>query len=465
MNRRLLFTLLALYVAFTLYNTFIPFQLKSGGPPTLAAAARQVFLTGSHRISLTDVVGNIILFIPFGLLCALAARRVPALIAIPATVVAAFAFSSGIEIIQTCFAGRVAWRGDIVNNAIGAFFGVTAVFLVPRSLARRQRDRAVRLIRSDPWTAGLLAFFVIAALRAWFPFNVVISVSGLKQGLKAAVVVPFGTVTLKGLLSGSPIGAPLPFDGFEFVADLWFWAFWGYLSTAVARSRAPAAGLAVAVLLLPPVLLEAGQMFIGSRTLDVNEFISGVCGAVLGCVYFALGNHRRRCEAPKYEKGLAVPFLAYVLFVGLAPFDFDLAASASPSAGHLFPFYAYFGHTSIWNLYDVFGALFCGAPLAFIAFRNRGVPAWGTAVAALLLGIAVEAGQLFLPSRTADITDPLLMAAGAWITARVVTVSRSAEPHRRRTVSKKTLSRTAAGTQGTAGIREDGRAEVGRRKR
>ena len=161
-------------------------------------------------------------------------------------------------------------------------------------------------------------------------------------------------------------------------------------------------------------------MFIGSRTLDVNEFISGACGAMLGCVYFALGNHRRRYEAPKYEKGLAVPFIAYVLFLGLTPFDFDPAASTSLRAGHLFPFYAYFGHTSIWNLYDVFGALFCGAALAFIAFRSRNVPAWAAAAAALLLGIVVEAGQLFLPSRTADITDPLLMAAGAWVAARVV---------------------------------------------
>lgn len=429
MNRRLVLFLLAIYAAFTLYNTFIPFRLKADGPPDMAAAVRQVFLTRHPHVALTDVVGNIILFVPLGLLGGLVARRAPAPVAVPAVALLAFVFSTCIETLQTGLYARIASRNDVLNNTAGAFLGAAAVFLVPRPLARRLADRAGRLVRADPWAAGLLVLFIVAVLRAWFPFNVVISVSHLKEGMKAAVVVPFAATPLKELLAGSHgAGSAQAFAPFAFAADLWFWAFWGYVGAAVARIHAPPAGLSLALLLLPPCVLEAGQVFIGSRTLDVNDFISGAGGAVLGCVYFALRNRRGRQQAaPKYEKGLAVPFLAYVLFAGLAPFDFDPAAAASAGAGHLVPFYAYFARTSIWNLYDVFGALLSGAPVALVAVRRGAASPWTAAAAALLLGAVVETGQLFLPARTADVTDPLLMAAGAWVAARVVMAARAAD--------------------------------------
>ena len=381
------------------------------------------------------MVGNIILFVPLGLLCGLLGRRAPALLVVPATAVLAFAFSTGIETVQTCFQGRVAWRGDIVNNTIGAFAGVAAVFLVPRPLARRAARQTGRLVRTDPLIAALLAFLIIAALRAWFPFNVAISVSDLKNGLKSAVVVPFDTITLKSWLTPGRVAAPLrPFNGFDFAGDIWFWAFWGYLATAAVHARAAALRFSPAfvlftLLVLPPCLTESGQLFINSRTLDINEFISGLFGVCIGWAG-CLAYMRRRPDTPlKTEKGLVVPFLAYVLFNGLAPFDFQLPSPGGPPSlrvGQLVPFLAYFSHTSIWNLYDIAEALLYGAPLALIV-SNKGndngsavFRAWPAALAALFLGVLVEVGQLFLPSRTTDVTDPLIMAAGAWIAAHAL---------------------------------------------
>jgi len=428
-NRKPLVILLVLYLAFTLYNTFIPFSLRSDGPDTIGSALAIVFFTPVVRVSLTDLAGNVILFIPLGLLCALIGRDLPALRVLPLTVLFGFGLSTAIEVTQTFFQARIASRVDIVTNTAGALIGATAVFSVPKSLARRFWADAQTLIRSSPWVAASLAMLALALLRAWFPFDVVISVSEVKEGVKQAVVLPFQTITLQSWWASGPMPAPAkPFQWPEFIGNLWFWGFWGYISTVAVKTARGPAGFAPAlffgaVLFLPPCLLEAGQLFIDSRTLDINDVISGLVGAAMGASCARLCN---RTSAHQIKKGLIVPFCAYIVFNGLAPFDFQLPANGiavSLNVRQWVPFYAYFTKTSIWNIHDVAEALLYGAPLGWIlAARSNGpyplsFRIWLATIAAMTLGLFIEGCQLFLPTRTPDITDPLIMAAGAFSAA------------------------------------------------
>ncbi|MCB0315590.1 MAG: VanZ family protein, partial [Calditrichaeota bacterium] len=70
MNRKVVAYLFGFYVFFTVYNTLIPFSFDYGlgDLPEQLSRVNWKFYFGSEDIALTDIVGNIILFMPFGFL-------------------------------------------------------------------------------------------------------------------------------------------------------------------------------------------------------------------------------------------------------------------------------------------------------------------------------------------------------------------------------------------------------------
>jgi glycopeptide antibiotics resistance protein len=70
-NRKITKYLFFFFVFFVIYNTLIPFRFDSGWQD-LGTEVSQLewrpFSSEKGEISLTDIVGNIILFIPFGFL-------------------------------------------------------------------------------------------------------------------------------------------------------------------------------------------------------------------------------------------------------------------------------------------------------------------------------------------------------------------------------------------------------------
>jgi glycopeptide antibiotics resistance protein len=125
---------------------------------------------------------------------------------------------------------------------------------------------------------------------------------------------------------------------------------------------------------------------------------------------------------------LRLPLLLYVislLFSGWQPFDWTFsAASLSQNIlpQHLIPFYTYFQHTDLWNMYDLMAAMLSFVPISLykaMRGRNKG-QSWLTIVGtttllALLLGAVIEGMQLFSLSRAADITDVLSYGIGGSI--------------------------------------------------
>jgi glycopeptide antibiotics resistance protein len=125
---------------------------------------------------------------------------------------------------------------------------------------------------------------------------------------------------------------------------------------------------------------------------------------------------------------LRLPLLLYVislLFSGWQPFDWTFSAaslSQNMIPQHLIPFYAYFQHTDLWNMYDLMTAMLSFVPISlYIAMRGRNQgQSWRaivctTTLLALLLGAVIEGMQLFSLSRAADITDVLSYGVGGSI--------------------------------------------------
>ncbi len=110
-------------------------------------ALMALFQPGANRpvilhYLLTDVVGNVLLFLPVGLTVAGAlGRRSPALRLVAAVLFGAV-LSAGIETLQLVIPGRATDVDDVIFNALGALLGAVAMVLAARR--RRRVRRATR---------------------------------------------------------------------------------------------------------------------------------------------------------------------------------------------------------------------------------------------------------------------------------------------------------------------------------
>ena len=77
------------------------------------------------------------------------------------------------------------------------------------------------------------------------------------------------------------------------------------------------------------------------------------------------------------------------------------------------PFWSYYDRTTVADLADRFGQLLAFVPVgAMLAARSsqRSIP--GAALIGLGCGFVLEFGQIFLPDRTAEMTDVVAAAVG-----------------------------------------------------
>ena len=80
----------------------------------------------------------------------------------------------------------------------------------------------------------------------------------------------------------------------------------------------------------------------------------------------------------------------------------------------LVPFWSYFGGRTLEDLTDVIGQAMVFLPLgALLAAHSWRQTFMGTILVGFGAGVLLESGQVFLPDRTADISDAISAAAGA----------------------------------------------------
>ncbi len=226
--------------------------------------------TAPPGISMPDIAQNVLLYIPFGVLGVWALRRdATSGTALSVRVIAiAVAYSSAMELLQLLSASRTASPLDVGANVVGAGAGV---------MAAAQAERAFGVAVERVGSTGLLtapARYVLAAVSAtivvaaWYPFDVTLDVSTLGDRTRAVRLDPWlwpGTAELLGQ------GARFFVLAAVLTASM----------TGLARRAAPVAALAAAS---AAIVIDLGQLAMGSHPIGGAALVAQVAGACAGAV-------------------------------------------------------------------------------------------------------------------------------------------------------------------------------------
>ena len=327
---------------------------------------------------------------------------------------AAAVFSVGVEFAQTFFPPRDPSWTDVTAQWVGSAVGLAA-YGMQRQRFRRLLDglgaQNPVQVRSLRWLAIYLALLVVFSVM---PLDLSISPAELYRKWRdgRVVLVPFG--------------APWP-GAWQFIYDLCtdvaLWVPVGLLWRTDGQRRSVTA--VVARGLLAAALLECAQLFVLSRVSDVTDIILAGAGVALGATLAtALGAWAAwppQRQARWLVGGLWL-WLAVAVTILWQPFDFSLARITSEQAFDFFkrvPFqtYAFQGEFNALNeiarklLLFFPGGLLLGA----LSLRRPSVAGAAPVAAIAVLAFVLEAGQLFLPSKVADVTDATLGALGALV--------------------------------------------------
>jgi VanZ family protein len=439
MTRRTYFTAAVLFGLFAIYGSLVPLDfhpLPLG--EALARFSRISYLTlgiGSRA----DFVSNILLFIPLGFLLSgacLVDRRGWVRAALAATGIGLFGFalSVAIEFTQVYFPPRTVSLNDILAETSGALLGVALWSLVGPALTEwlrafsGERRRPLLLVRL------LAAYAVLFLISQLMPFDITIDLGELAQKYRAGriVLVPFGHA-YPSMLAGL----------WDLGTDALLWMPVGALASigwlpSRTRRRPPVAAFAMGVFMVG--LVELAQLFIFTRYADVTDLLTGALG-IAGGIFIVTASVTSGTPAARPSGIRMRPIGALLVWLPLlavyhwAPFDFAISREALreglrtlwvvPFRNYYFgsEFHAFTELTRKFLLAAPVGALLrLAVPPSASRAVNRLQHASFVLIALMVFG-ALEAGQIFLPGRIADLTDVMIAVAGAeagrWLVERL----------------------------------------------
>lgn len=426
MHKKVITYLLGFFVFLIFYNTLIPFQIN----PDLKDIS-QLFRTVEfnpfdwREISLTDIAGNILLFIPYGFLMYMFLYyRLSGHPVLIVTLTGAF-ISLSIEFMQLFIISRDSAIHDIINNTLGSWIGAAAATIYSQRVAVDTRKIFYDLLERKPFLLLLIILALAQFITAIMPFTVSITISDLIDSIKSSNIMPFTYQSVGLLFFKHPNKLDqLPFDMTKLAEDFIFWIVAGYIIMICYRIYWRHKNYGRLLLWGIPLLyfpfLEGVQIFISSRISDINDILIGYAGVATGYLLYDLLRPIRRKNLKSDLDLLKIPLVIYAVFIifsGLRPFDWTLdpkVLAVDLRMDNLIPFYAYFRKTSLWNIYDIINSLTFFLPISlYWSYRmNRQGISYPriylfTILSGLAMGALVECSQLFSASRIGEITDAL----------------------------------------------------------
>ena len=366
-------------VAIILHGSLYPYSLRmppGGGSPVAA-------LIGSWAEpprSFGDFAANILLYIPFGLFTSLALgpRARVWLITL-----AGLLLCTTIEICQFYDQGRVANASDLYLNTFGTWAGA----MVGRALGSRPRKdlSADRL--------NLVPGMLLAAFLGWrlYPYVPIIDLHKYWNSLKPVLLHP----------------------NFNALTTLRYFALWltiSYVFANVTSWRMPRL----------TVLLFTGAVFT-AKVLIVNQSISlsEVVAAAFAISVWLLALRRTRraalavacvvCAAVAIERLEPLDFLANHRAFGWLPFSGFLHGSLAINV-QSFLEKAFLYGAAIWTLNMV------------------GTHVWAATGGVAILLLATSFAEIYLPGRSGEITDAIMVLLMGAIIAALKSSQRDGEP-------------------------------------
>jgi VanZ family protein len=418
-NPQLLRRLLLCYGIFIVYASFIPFFFNLD--PNFIRWRLDVLVSESFYSALTrwlwsDIIGNILLYFPFGLLW-LGSLRSGGWLArssIAPLVIGTIGLCAGliIEVGQAFSPYRNPSMLDAFCNGIGALMGATAGYFLFRAMRGSLGRTIVWLARNRPGRI-LLGFLLLASFAdSYYPFHIAFDTATLGSNFRRVY-----TTQLWPAFPSTWID--IIFDkGIIFVAI-------GYVIFRERQraSRGPSALRSWLRAGFAAVAIEAGKIFFVGPTFQLANISVRAAGALCGVTIIpalsCLEPIRRRPQAV-----LLAVMLAMLSYFELWPFDWihavDLPAKIAQIEG--LPLASYFVSRPQVALFDLAKKLFLALPLGFLAaaanpFRDADRRVRYTVLFAALVSIVLEACQLAIRSRVPSVTDVLIITSGSWVGA------------------------------------------------
>jgi len=418
------------YLLFIFYGASLPFHVDWRH----ASRKWQQLIAGplgADDLLLPDILSNVLLFVPFGVLLGAYWRESrSSSLAVVRQVVYTFLAGAGFSVLfelwQLFLPSRTTSALDVMANSLGALSGAVLAVALSAAVEVIGETRAQSLLARYPLTLFLFMVLLVQCIGRLLPLDLSIDIGDLKDNLKRANLQPFGSLTLLGR-------ATAPFSPSQFLERLWLFALVGWLFGTCAhwewKARAfRALGLWLAMISFL-IAVELLQLIVRSRTFDVNGTLSCLAGFVLGSwafrAWLLFKQRRGRASAALAQalRFLFVPYLVLLVLAELSPFDLSFAPAtiaARWKAVEFLPFTAYYSNTSLWSLQDLLETVILAVPAGlWVAWRLQDQPVWRVAARALTGGLAMgailEASQLLTQSRFPGITDVISFGIGSMV--------------------------------------------------
>ena len=383
------------YAFLLFYGSLYPFQWAARSEPLLGFLLHP----GDAYLGKVDLVQNVLVYMPFGLLLAVWwSRRHRYWTALPLAVAAGTLFSVGAEIVQLWLPARVSSAADVAMNLLGTLCGALLAGLLRRDTHSGARLQAWR----DGWFArGAIANTGLVVVALWLlaqtsPLIPVFEPWRWKQALAPLYF------QLRGVM---PVSLAMLFClACNFTAL-------ALLLRALIKPGKPwwrlAGALALAVL--------ACQVLIDGHALRLEE----VAGAALSWPLLALllAVLERPAAGPMAAPSARAACAAIAL-LALAMVAGELSPAHGGWRGGGFNWVPFRGHMrSLQGFANILEFLWPFMGMAWLA-RQVAPPARHHAIAVaggLAVGaamFAMERAQLHVPGRSADITQVMLACAG-----------------------------------------------------
>jgi glycopeptide antibiotics resistance protein len=433
---------------FVIYGSLVPLAFR----PIPFRQALQQFsgaLAGPLFIdSRTDFVTNILLTIPLGYLTLAAlmtdrtghARRYAAALL---TLSCCFALSLVAEFAQVFSQGRIDSLSDVVAQGAGAVVGVALWLFIGGHATRWVRDSLDEREPTAIIQRILLVYCVLFAISQLLPLDLTINVGQLARKYR------------HGLILIRPFARTYPS-----IVEMW-WAYFGNMALNIPigaaavllwtreRSRRPPLS-ASAIGVAAAAMVVFAQVLVYSRPVDATDVITGAIGVMLG-VGAATTFTRRQpvTSAPRplmwrarfAKLGVAAWIVALASY-HWNPFDFTAAPDRVALGMHQLlsiPFSSYYVGSQLHAVNEMLRKGLLAVPLGALlrlswsqessSLTTSQVKFYAAMAFGFCVLTAIEVGQVFLPTRTPDMTDALIgeigVVAALWLTDRLTALRRS----------------------------------------
>lgn len=352
--------LLLIVAALISYGSLYPFSFAAheGSLEEILALVTSPDLSMSRG----DLVGNLLLFAPYGFLASLQARdhRRPAF-TLTWILLAGAALALALQIAQIWLPSRVPSLADAMVNVVGMAGGVAIA-----AAASQLMPRGKSLHASSTLVPAALMLCWLG--YQWFPLVPTLDLQNVRNAVKPLFLA----------------------SGLDWVRTLHATVAWSAFFML--------AGKLFATAIRPTVLAAAGIVVLLAKLFIVGASISLTNALGLGLALTALPWLRR----PASLNLLIIAMLLSLLLSGLAPF----ALASIPGSFHWIPFTGMLGGNMERNLLVLLEKTYLYGSLIFFITLNGARPIAAASAVALCLGF-IEGVQVFLPGRTAETTDPV----------------------------------------------------------